>query len=272
MGNRPQQTVRRIGASRMADIPLQTLRLLNAGKLETANLVEWLAIDQGLLLQKIAPDIGLGRSRDRLNEDWEILRTKGVMARIRGIGTALDRLTRTWKTREAVYERLASHRSDCVREWAAFMDEANPNLSLRQRLRRARRFAIDPHFGVRECAWSCVRPHLADELDLGFRLLMPWVLSDNPLLRRFAIEGTRPRGVWTRHLKALVAKPAQGLPLLEPCKSDPNRYVQDAVANWLNDAGKSAPDWVEQVCSRWSRESRSDATRYIVRRAQRRQQ
>jgi len=55
--------------------------------------------------------------------------------------------------------------------------------------------------------------------------------------------------------------------LLLPVRSDPSRYVQNATANWLNDASKSRPEWVRDVCERWARESPTKETGYIVRRA-----
>ena len=41
------------------------------------------------------------------------------------------------------------------------------------------------------------------------------------------------------------------------------------MANWLNDAAKTQPQWVSEVCKRWSRGRVPPATQYIVRRAQR---
>ena len=43
--------------------------------------------------------------------------------------------------------------------------------------------------------------------------------------------------------------------------------MQNAVANWLNDASKSRPELVIALTERWSAESPTKATAYIVRRA-----
>jgi 3-methyladenine DNA glycosylase AlkC len=63
------------------------------------------------------------------------------------------------------------------------------------------------------------------------------------------------------------ANPAAGLAVIEPLKADMSRYVQNSVANWLNDAGKSDAVFVRQVVKRWQRESASASTAYIVKRA-----
>jgi 3-methyladenine DNA glycosylase AlkC len=142
-------------------------------------------------------------------------------------------------------------------------------LPLPAKLDALRRFAADPHFGVREIAWTAMRDEVAGAVDEAVALLRPWVLDPNENIRRFASELTRPRGVWCAHIEPLKAEPWRGLPLLEPLKADPSRYVQKSVANWLNDAAKTQPQWVDEVCDRWSRESKAASTQYIARRARR---
>jgi 3-methyladenine DNA glycosylase AlkC len=108
---------------------------------------------------------------------------------------------------------------------------------------------------------------VAADLERGLRLLAPWVLDPDASVRRCAVEGTRPRGVWTRHVDAQKEDPSLGLPLLEPVRSDPSDYVRRAVANWVNDASKSQPAWARALAARWARESRTPETAWTVRRA-----
>ena len=45
--------IKRKGSRSTKDIPKDILDQLNTGKIETANLVEWLAVDQRLLLENL---------------------------------------------------------------------------------------------------------------------------------------------------------------------------------------------------------------------------
>ncbi len=93
------------------------------------------------------------------------------------------------------------------------------------------------------------------DLDRGLELLESWVHDPDENIRRCAVEGTQPRGVTTVHIVALKNDPELGLPRLEPVRSDPSRYVHNAVANWLNDASKDAPEWIIALTDRWSDDS-----------------
>lgn len=118
-------------------------------------------------------------------------------------------------------------------------------------------------------AWAAVRDEVIGDLEAALDLLQAWVSDPDDNIRRFASELTRPKGVWCAPIRALQAEPQRALHLLEPLRADPSRYVQNSVANWLNDASKTQWPWVESVCARWLVDSPCDATRYIVRRARR---
>lgn len=132
-----------------------------------------------------------------------------------------------------------------------------------------RSFAADPHFGVREIAWMALRESITKELMKSLIILNDWVYDKDANIRRFAIELIRPQGVWAKHITELKENPAMAVSLLEAVKSDPVKYVQDSVGNWLNDASKTNPDWVQQICGKWLETSNTKDTKRIVTRAQR---
>lgn len=231
------------------DVSPERLRLLAQGEAETKNLVEGLAFDLSALWVKVHPEISL--------PDWE---KEGYVGKLRIGGRVLAEQS------SLAIENSAKHPSDTVRGWACFAWSSLPNLSFEQRLSLIRPLAADHHFGVREWAWLALRPHLDAELDAALSHLSDWVREPDANLRRFASEISRPRGVWCRHIQELKDNPDLGLPILEPLKSDPAEYVQLSVANWLNDAGKSQPEWLSDLTGRWLVESPTAETRAIVKR------
>ncbi|QDT66469.1 DNA alkylation repair protein [Calycomorphotria hydatis] len=239
------------GARSMGEIPPAVLRELNAGTRETRNLVEGLAVDFTKLLRNVAPEV-------KIKFDSKA----GVTKKMALVGGALH---------EAYglegYERFRAHPSDTVRGWSAFTLATDEQLTLKQRIDRIKPLADDSHFGVREWAWLAIRPWLASQLDESILRLSKWTSRKSENLRRFACEALRPRGVWCAHITELKQEPQRAMAILEPLKSDPSKYVQDSVANWLNDAGKSQPGWVRKTCARWLEESDSAATERICKRA-----
>lgn len=241
----------------VADITPARLALLNGGSVASATLTEGLAIDFAQLLAAAVPDLGAAR--------LERMRAQAAAGITRRMALAAQLLLEA----DADPAVLQAHPSDTVRGWDCFVIAAQAGRSLPQRLAAMRPLADDGHFGVREWAWLALRPHLAASLDEAIRLLAPWTADPSERVRRFACEALRPRGVWCAHIAQLKEQPQLALPLLQPLRADPAVYVQDSVANWLNDAAKSQPDWVRRLCAQWLLESPVAATARICKRAQR---
>ena len=129
--------------------------------------------------------------------------------------------------------------------------------------------ADDSHFSVREWAWIAIRPEFNDHTILVIDFLSDWVTDTSANIRRYASELTRPRGVWCAHNKLLKSNPELAITILEPLKSDPAKYVQLSVGNWLNDAGKDNPKWVINLTDKWLAESKTKETEKIVKRGRR---
>lgn len=258
--------VGRKGAARIALIPPEVLEALNDGLVPTVNLNEFLALDLTRLARNVARQIGLDPQAERIGDTLAMLGAFAPIKRHRHVSRALYDLAAPRADRDAIAHALATHPSDVARSWATQWIMYS-GMALADKLRCVRRFAGDPHFGVREMAWMAVRGDVAQAVDEAVRLLEPWARDRDENIRRFASEGTRPRGVWCAPIEALKAQPWRALPLLEPLKADPSRYVQNSVANWLNDASKTQPEWVDEVCRRWLAESPAPPTDYIVRRA-----
>lgn len=226
----------RKGSRTVATVDPDILAQLEAGSIESANLTEGLAINMARLLRSVAPQVPV----DALDLSL------GVVQRMAQAGALL----RIHNGADA----LAGHPSDTVRGWAAFavgQDENRPPL---ERIDAIRPFAADPHFGVREWAWMAVRAIIVDDPLGAIRRLTPWTLDSGPNIRRFASEATRPRGVWAASVGLLRKEPEHALPILEALRHDSERYVEDSVANWLNDAAKDHPDWVRDLLDQWAKD------------------
>lgn len=247
----------RKGATRAADIPADVLDALSRGELQSATLAEGLALDQALLVRTVFPQLS-----PQALKNMDAACQLGILKRMAGIGAALLK-----ELGSHGIAQCQAHASDTVRSWACFMIGAQPEVDLPSRLTAIRPLADDAHFGVREWAWMAVRPHLAQELDAAIAHLAAWTQEPSERLRRFASEALRPRGVWCPHITTLKRQPERALPILSPLRADSSAYVQDSVANWLNDAAKDHPDWVRELCAEWLQVQPTAATHRICQRA-----
>lgn len=240
----------------MSRAPLSPDRLaeLNSGG-ESRTLGEILAISHSRLLAAVLPE-----ASEALTSAAQQADSVGILARMQAMGRALHTHLDT-----AILLDLAEHPSDTVRGWAVFAGVAGlEEPTVPAVLGSVRGAADDSHFGVREWAWMAARPHLARSLDEAVAALVPWTADPSERIRRFASESLRPRGVWATHIPELKKDPERGRALLEPLRADESRYVQDSVANWINDAAKTRPDWATDLCQQWLAQDPGPATQRIV--------
>lgn len=225
------------------------------GRVESRTLGEITALDHALLLAHAIPEASA-----ELAAEVRAAGELGILARMRAIGAALRA-----HLGAAACAELTRHPSDTVRGWAWFALAAEPG-SPHELVALILPAADDPHFGVREWAWMAVRDRLAVELEESIAVLAELTTDPSERIRRFASEALRPRGVWAKRIAVLGAEPDRGLPILEPLRADPSVYVQDSVANWINDAAKSNPGWARDLAIRWARESPGPETQRILHR------
>ena len=243
---------------RRGDIDPEHLAALQEGRAPAGTLAEALAIDHGVLLANVLPEAG-----EKLHSAVTNAQSLGILKRMQRIGAAI-------RDSSPALEKLAdlaAHRSDTVRGWVCFAVASDSETGPETLLEHIQPFADDPHSAVREWAWMAARSTLATDLSVSIKLLVPWTASASERIRRFASEVLRPRGVWATHIKELKSDPQQGLPILHPLRADPSRYVQDSVANWINDAAKTRPEWAKDLCSSWLADDPAPETERIVKRA-----
>lgn len=259
---------KRKGARSKKDIPQDILVQLNNGEIESANLTEWLAIDQRLLFTNVM------RQLDRTHYEASVFKALDDLEKVtvntinQCIGKTLFDSSVYCGDQELFY-LLKNHSSDLVRCWATYFVGYNPKLSIAEKLVMIKDFAGDKHFGVREICWMAVRKDIIENLEATLALLLEWTNDDDENIRRFVTESTRPRGVWCNHIEILKKAPSLGLPVLEALKNDESKYVLDSVANWINDASKSNPEFCIELLNKWKSETQNKRRLYLIKKASR---
>ncbi|HIW32216.1 MAG TPA: DNA alkylation repair protein [Candidatus Paenibacillus intestinavium] len=261
----------RKGARKISEIPNEVIELLQKGQLQTVNLTEWLAVDHVILFQNVLNELALAKDSSPAIQRLRDLSEQKVMKIIPAIAREWQVLLDCQSEVDSskLYVALSQHHSDSVRCWAAYIIGQHQQMSLYDKLVSIRPFAADSHFGVREIAWMALREETINNVIESIQYLLDWVVDEDANIRRFAIELTRPQGVWAKHITVLKENPSIARPLIQSVISDPEKYVQDSVSNWLNDASKTNPEWVKQICEQWLNVSDTKETKRIVTRAQR---
>lgn len=265
-----EKLLNRKGARKILDVPFEVLELLNKGKIETVNLTEWLAIDHIALIRSTFPEIGVSEKNiNIIAEKITDQKKPSAMSTIKLIGASLHEVYSGKSDYYSLFKDLSNHVSDSMRCYAPYLISLNKNFNIEEKLNQSMLLVADRHFGVREVVWMALRPEIERDLNTAITFLISWAENEDENLRRFTTESTRPRGVWCKHIEVLKENPELALPVLEKLKSDPSKYVQDSVGNWLNDASKTRPDFVIELCEKWQIESSANETKKIVKKARR---
>ena len=264
------EILNRKGARKAQDIPKEVLEFLNNGKIQTVNLTEWLAVEHLHLIKVVFPELGIDQDKINLiSTEVKAQRNSSTMNTTKLVGVMMYQLYSKTEKFDEMIDRLSSHLSDSIRCYAPYLIGLNEGLTLREKLSKSQKLVADKHFGVREVVWMALRPEIDKNLEESIEILSVWTKSKDENIRRFTTESTRPRGVWCKHIERLKKTPEIALPILENLKSDNSKYVQDSVGNWLNDASKSKPNFVIELCKRWEKESPTKETQKIIKRARR---
>ncbi len=110
-----------------------------------------------------------------------------------------------------------------------------------------------------------IRPFLDKNPAKAMEYMMTWAQDKNPMVRRLASEGCRPRLPWAMALPKFKKDPRPILPILEKLKDDPSETVRRSVANNLNDISRDNPELVLEICEQW--QGKSQHTDRIVKHA-----
>ena len=212
---------------------------LNKGMIESASISEALVVDTPELLELMSPE-GYTFVKTLFDRGDSIYKFYEIAAI--GLLTAYG---------PNGYKDWIYHSSDTVRCWVAYWIAYNTQLNFHEQLKQMEPLINDPHFWVRENACMAMRPLLLHDLDDLLELLESCAHSENPNMRRFTVEITRPKGFWTTPIQALQQHPEKALPLLEALRTDKDKYVQESLINWFMDAEDFMPGWSKNILDHW---------------------
>lgn len=120
---------------------------------------------------------------------------------------------------------------------------------------------------MRSTAEFCVRPFFVRYPRQVLAFLKGLRTHENPHVRRWVSEGSRPRLPWGLRLHAFVKDPTPVLALITPLRNDPSPYVRTSVANHLNDIAKDHPNIVVETVREWLNEPGNPHAPWVAKRA-----
>lgn len=85
--------------------------------------------------------------------------------------------------------------------------------------------------------------------------MLEWTKHPNPMVRRLASEGSRPRLPWGMALPIYKRNPSPIIPILEQLICDENEIVRRSVANNLNDICKDNPKISIELGQKWIKQN-----------------
>ena len=141
----------RKGAQKAVDIPSEVLSLLNAGRIETVNLTEWLAVDHSQLVKSVFPALGIDKNIiEELVCQIHQQKKPSTMNTIKLIGALLYEKYANTDLYEPLFKQLSTHLSDSVRCYACYLVALHTDTPLEDKLHKLKPLVADSHFGVRE--------------------------------------------------------------------------------------------------------------------------
>lgn len=96
-----------------------------------------------------------------------------------------------------------------------------------------------------------IRPFLKKYPEKTLQVMLNWAQHPNSHVRRLASEGGRPRLPWASKMQQFIDDPRPILSILEMLKDDSSKYVQNSVANCLNDILKDNFELGKTVVEVW---------------------
>lgn len=117
-------------------------------------------------------------------------------------------------------------------------------------------------------AEGAIRAFIQKYPEKTMKQLEEWTHDENPLARRLASEGTRPRLPLAQRLPQFIKDPRPVLKLLDNLKEDPTLLVRRSVANNLNDIAKDNPDLVVETLQKWQKIN-NEGTQWLIKHASR---